>query len=231
MASSRQTENPHADYLFVSRGLPKDLVLQLRDAAGCKTFVETGTYEGGTTRWAGEQFEQVFTIAAAESLHERAAASGKGQPNVEYMLGDSSKRMPEVVGRLTGPAVFWLDGHFSGGETAGADFECPVIEELDAIAESPYEHIVLIDDARLFLSAPKGGHQRDQWPTLLELIEHIKPLKGSPHLAVIADVFIIVPDKHRELLDTWCSDLADQAWRVWKHKQKSKPGLLARLFS
>lgn len=231
MASAKQQPvNPHADYLFVSRGIPKDLVLLLRDAAGADTFVETGTYQGGTTRWAGEHFKQVVTMEAAEALHKTATEAGRLQPNVKYLLGDSSKLMPQVVNSLAGPAIFWLDGHFSGGDTAGADFECPVIEELDAIAASPHEHIVFIDDARLFLSAPKGGHQREQWPTLLELLAHVTPLKGNPHVAVIADVIISVPTRHRELLDNWCRDLADQAWRVWKRKNKAKKGVLARMF-
>ena len=49
------------------------------------------------------------------------------------------------------PAVFWLDGHFSAGPTARADLDTPIVEELEAVlTHDRDDHVVLIDDARLF---------------------------------------------------------------------------------
>lgn len=226
----KQDHRPHADYLWVSRGLPRDLALILRDAVGVTTFVETGTYHGGTARWAGENFAHVVTIEAAESLHAASATAGKHQGNVRYLLGDSGKLLPDVVRSLDAPAMFWLDGHFSGDDTAGASYECPLLAELQAIAASPIAHVILIDDARLLLSTPKSGHKREQWPTLVEVLEALRACAGNPHIVVIADVIIAVPASYRRVLEDWCVALNDEAWGVYKRKYKKKrTGLVSRL--
>ena len=230
MRVNRGRVNDNVDYLFVSRGIPRDLVLALRDASGAAAFVETGTYKGGTARWAGEQFDQVFTIEKSPQLHAAAKAEGTHQPNVDYLLGDSSEVMPGVVSKLSGPSVFWLDGHFSGDETAGADNECPAIDEIAAISESAHQHFVFVDDARLFLSTPPSAHKRGDWPSLIDVIDALRKLKGNPHIVVIVDIIIAVPATHRLLLEDWCVALNDQAWNYWlqQHTRKRFP-LVRRL--
>ena len=48
------------------------------------------------------------------------------------------------------PAVFWLDGHYSGEGTASGEKETPLALELTALAAHPVkDHIVLMDDARM----------------------------------------------------------------------------------
>jgi hypothetical protein len=60
--------------------------------------------------------------------------------------------MPQIVAKLDGPTLFWLDGHYSGGDTAQGDLNCPVWGELEAIfaPEMKQPFVVLIDDARCF---------------------------------------------------------------------------------
>nr|VFK13685.1 MAG: hypothetical protein BECKLPF1236A_GA0070988_100932 [Candidatus Kentron sp. LPFa]VFK29804.1 MAG: hypothetical protein BECKLPF1236C_GA0070990_1009510 [Candidatus Kentron sp. LPFa] len=60
--------------------------------------------------------------------------------------------MTRIAREVTEPAVFWLDARYSVGSTAGADDQCPLIGELEAIVARPYGDFVLIDDVRLFLS-------------------------------------------------------------------------------
>lgn len=226
----KKEHRPHADYLWVSRGLPRDLALILRDAMNIGTFIETGTYHGGTTRWAGENFKGVVTIEAAPALHATASAAGKHQGNVQYLLGDSGQLLPGVVAGLKSPALFWLDGHFSGDDTAGTGYECPLVAELKAVAASPLAHAIFIDDARLLLSTPKSGHKREQWPTLIEMIDALRACAGNPHIVVIADIIIAVPDTHRRILEDWCVGLNDESWGVYKRKYKKKPkGFVSRL--
>lgn len=59
--------------------------------------------------------------------------------------------MAIIVKEITSKAIFWLDGHYSGGITARGDKDCPIWEELKAIFSTNTEHIILIDDARLFI--------------------------------------------------------------------------------
>jgi len=49
------------------------------------------------------------------------------------------------------PCLFWLDGHYSGGNTAKGEKETPIMEELRQICAHPVKnHLILIDDAREF---------------------------------------------------------------------------------
>jgi hypothetical protein len=58
--------------------------------------------------------------------------------------------LADVVKGLTAPAAFWLDGHYSGGVTADSGGDAPILRELQAVLTSSIDHLVLIDDARLF---------------------------------------------------------------------------------
>ena len=46
---------------------------------------------------------------------------------------DLIRRVPELVRQLDGPALFWLDGHYSGGDTAKGELDTPVSAELESI--------------------------------------------------------------------------------------------------
>ena len=122
---------------IVTQGIPQQIVIDLARLNGSTVFVETGTFQGGTTRWASNYFETVHTIERAESLyslHGSELASIKG---VTPHLGDSKDILPQIVRDLRGQrAVYWLDGHWSGGETAGKNDECPTLGGIGLSLES-----------------------------------------------------------------------------------------------
>lgn len=94
------------------------------------------------------RFAKCFTIELSPVVYERGAQRLATVPNVECLLGDSAAVLPTVLDRLDGPALFWLDAHFSGGDTAaGRD---PILSELETIycRRDLGSHVVLIDDAR-----------------------------------------------------------------------------------
>jgi hypothetical protein len=66
------------------------------------------------------------------------------------------------MNELNEPAIFWLDGHYSGGFTAMGEKETPVYEELKIIFSNKQDHVILIDDARLF-------NGNDGYPTFDDL--------------------------------------------------------------
>ena len=175
-------------------GAPTRHVLRLATLSGAETFVETGTFMGQTTRWAAEHFTSVHTIERSVELFDRYAPELSALPNVTPHLGDSRTVLPEILEGLgEAPAVHWLDGHWSGGPTAGEDDECPVLDELTCLASRPQD-IILIDDARLFLSAPPEPHDPAQWPTLLDVSRVlIETRTDRPCLQVFDDVIFVVP--------------------------------------
>jgi hypothetical protein len=95
---------------------PKALMLALRDAFGVRCFLETGTHQGATAARASQHFEHVVTIEASETLYRAAVAAHGHLDNLRLVLGDTRSVLSGEVERLDGPAVVWLDSHWSGGE-------------------------------------------------------------------------------------------------------------------
>lgn len=126
---------------------------------GAAVLVETGTYLGDMVEAQKNKFTKIYSIELSERLYKKAQKRFRENENIILLQGDSGVKITEVVKKLTEPAIFWLDGHYSGGITAKAEKECPVPEELNAIFNTPLNHIILIDDARLF----NGTHD---YPTI-----------------------------------------------------------------
>lgn len=114
------------------------------------TFVETGTYRGDTIAAVRSHVVRSISIELDETLCALARRRFRRHPDVEILWGDSGTLLADVVDGLTEPAAFWLDGHYSGGVTADSGGDAPILRELDAVLGSPVDHLVLIDDARLF---------------------------------------------------------------------------------
>lgn len=141
----------------------KGLALALRDAYDLDAFIETGTYKAQTTTWAADNFKRVVSIELDSGWHKRAKEIFTRQKNVTLVKGDSAIELVKVLKRLKKPALIWLDAHWCKTKETTVN-ECPLREELQAIKESGIEHLILIDDARLFQNPPN-----EQWPTLKEI--------------------------------------------------------------
>ena len=91
-----------------------------------------------------------------------------------------------VLDRLDRPALFWLDGHFSGGITAKGEKETPVMEEIDQILNHRVKgHTILIDDARCFGVDPS-------YPTIAELESVIRERCSNAKIHVDGDCIRVV---------------------------------------
>jgi len=174
-------------------GAPKQLVLDLRDMFGIRTFIETGTNKAETSVWASGEFEKVVTIEGYEPLYRRAVETFGDRKNIRFLLGDSRKHIIDICSSLTEPAVFWLDAHWCGEHTFGDADECPLLGELEALNSSPIPHVVMIDDARLFLSPPPKPHKADHWPDLGTLCRVLSLHRSDRYVAVHQDVILAVP--------------------------------------
>jgi hypothetical protein len=194
----------------IRMGPPEELILALRKRSGLDHFVETGTFRGDTAVWAAAHFPRVTTIEMSAAIHAAAKARFSSLANVRAIEGDSRAALGELLAGLSQPAIFWLDAHWSGLDTAGIDAECPVLDELVRINASPQAHVVLVDDARLFCAPPPRPHRAEQWPDLRNLVEALAA--GSRRYVVLfEDVFVAVPSEQRRFLATWLQDRATAA--------------------
>lgn len=135
-------------------------------------FVETGTYMGETPLALQKLFKKIFTIELSDSLYEAAQKKFKPYPNIVAIHGDSAKELQKIIPEIDKPAVFFLDGHYSGEGTALGEKTHPMKEELSAIAESKVEgHIVVIDDVSDFTAAENNMKLSE----VLQELEKINP--------------------------------------------------------
>lgn len=153
---------------------------------GLRTFVETGTFRGDTSAEMEPYVDRVITIELAPDLAARARERFAASTNVRVLEGDSGKVLPELLPDLDAPALFWLDGHYSGGITARGDEDTPVRAELAAILEHDLAgHVILIDDAREF----RGG----AYPTIEEVIDIVRAHRADYSVEVREDIIRVTP--------------------------------------
>jgi hypothetical protein len=157
-----------------------------------KYFIETGTHLGDTLAYiASNDSIQAVSIELDERYFSAAEDRFAVYKNVKVLHGDSGELIPDVISKLKGPALFWLDGHYSGGDTGKGSFDTPVSAELSAILKSPITgHVVLIDDSRCF----DGTHDYPYLDVLLEIIRQ----NGCYQVEVSTDIIRLTP-KHRKI--------------------------------
>jgi len=123
-------------------------------------FVESGTNDGGTPWELKDDFKELWTIELAPQLWQDALLKFNAYPKVHCKFGDSGKILEEILQEVPGPALFWLDGHYSGGVTAHGDLDTPVVRELEILFADERPHVILVDDARIF----EGGEEHTMYP-------------------------------------------------------------------
>ena len=105
-------------------GVPRELILKIKEAILCQDFVETGTFQGDTCFWAKKYFDNVYTIEISEEISKRTASKPDCPENIQFLVGDSKDVLPKIVGELGANTIFWFDGHYSGPGTGGEEHEC-----------------------------------------------------------------------------------------------------------
>ncbi len=119
-------------------------------------FVETGTFLGDTVAFARKHFKSVISIELSTKLTSAARRRFRRNANVRIIHANSEDAIADIVAGASESTLFFLDGHYSGGFTARANEDTPVVHELRAIFSdgSGNNHVILIDDARHFGSDP-----------------------------------------------------------------------------
>ena len=126
-----------------------------------KTFIETGTFMGDTVLSLRHFFPRVISIEVDPTLYKLAKSRTAKYSNIEILLGDCVEELPRILKKIEGEAVFWLDGHWSGGVTGRGVIDDPIMTSLKQIASHGNKnHILFIDDARTFQGRGGGAHPR-----------------------------------------------------------------------
>ncbi len=156
------------------------------DRFGLKILVETGTYYGDMVEAMKRRFSRIYSIELNPELCEKAAQRFERDRHVRIIQGNSGIEIGKLIGQLDQPALFYLDGHYSGGTTARGDRDTPIYEELAHIFDRDARHVIVIDDARCFGTDPG-------YPTLEKLREFVRSRRPDAHVEVEDDSIRITP--------------------------------------
>ena len=172
-----------------------ELVNALNKRLPLSTFVETGTFEGDTTASVAQLFQNIYTVELADELFANAKKRFENFANIKPIHGSSPEVLEALRNELEDQSVlYWLDAHWCGKITAGETYECPLIQELQAIGKLNDQSVILIDDARMIAAPPPLPHNASEWPSLIEVVTELVKLSDKHRLALINDVFVFVPE-------------------------------------
>lgn len=148
-------------------------------------FVETGTFLGDTVAFVRKHFKNVTSVELSHELASAARRRFKRNANVRIIHANSAHAIADIVSSTSEATLFFLDGHYSGGFTARANEDTPIVDELRAIFgdQSGSSHVILIDDARHFGSDPA-------YPTI-ELVREMARRAGYSSFEVRDDIIRI----------------------------------------
>lgn len=158
-----------------------------------KTFIETGTFMGDTTNDMASHLNNVISIELDNDLYEKAVLRFKNKKNVQIIHGDSGIMLPKLLSEnqnLPMPFIFWLDGHYSAGNTAKGELETPIIKELESIKLHIHTHktyhSILIDDANCFTG-------ENDYPTLETMKQYCSQNFPSYSFSIEHNIIVLAP--------------------------------------
>jgi hypothetical protein len=168
--------------------MKRSIIQKIASDHGIEVFVETGTYRGDTLWCFRSKFRKIFSIEVQPQLARLAARRFSEHAHIEIIEGDSAKKLAEIIPRIDGSALFWLDGHYSAGITGRGEEDCPIWGELASInGKLPHPYVIIVDDARCF-------GVNEGYPTLGELRAYVSEKLPSHRMSVENDLIRIIPD-------------------------------------
>jgi hypothetical protein len=170
--------------------LKKGIMRQYAAKFKATHFVETGTFMGDTSFDMKDVFKKVDTIELDEKLATRAKQRFENIENITVWQGDSGQVITKILENMPKNTIgfFYLDGHFSGGITAKADKNTPISKEVEAIFNHSHNHVIFIDDARLFFS------DEQDYPPYEEMVKQISFYNNQAQIVIELDMILITPN-------------------------------------
>lgn len=123
------------------------------------TIIESGTgMGGGIEQMLLAGYKRIKSVEAKDTYHQHNLKKFADFRMVELFFGMSKDMFPEMLSDITTPAVFFLDAHVSGENSAGhqdylekgnaseyAQDNC-LTAELKTVLANGKEHVIIIDD-------------------------------------------------------------------------------------
>ena len=170
----------------------------LKQWGGQKTWIETGTHKGGTSKYLASYAEHVFTLEPSKFFFDYSVNELKPFKNVRILHGTSQEFLNDILAEIVNTKInsdvcFWLDGHFSGGATFQGNEDTAILSELEVISgwlSRLSTLTIFIDDARLFRIDKK---MEQTYPDLFELAKWAQ--SRSLFWTIECDIFIITNRK------------------------------------
>jgi hypothetical protein len=133
---------PSLDYVFLN--------LLHDDYTKYNCFIETGTLNGDTIFSLEPYFNKLYTVEFSEKYYNNTKNKYSGS-KINFILGDGSIVFENILPTITDKCIFFLDGHWSSGDTGKSEKDCPLVEEITHINNLfQNDAIIIIDDFRLF---------------------------------------------------------------------------------
>ena len=178
-SSNKENSPPH----FIKQ----KILIEYKNLYNCEILVETGTFQGDMVYAMKDHFLQIHSIELSKKYFEFSKNRFKEKQNINLYCGDSAIMLEEICRNLNFKTLFWLDGHYSGNDTAVGLQECPVLFELKAILNNnSNKNIILIDDARKF-------NGTESYPTIEEIRDFFEEYKQYYNIDVKYDIIRCVP--------------------------------------
>jgi len=134
-------------------------------------FIETGTSYGITIFSVEPFFDKLYTVEISEKYYQLTRSRYKGN-KINFILGDSSDVFKELLPTINDKTIFFLDGHYSSGDTGRGIKDVPLIEEIIHINNLyKNEGIIIIDDVRLFGTSITEDWSSINKETILEILK------------------------------------------------------------
>jgi hypothetical protein len=164
----------------------KITIIQYAFAFSVRSFVETGTFLGTTTKLMADHEFPCKSIELSDEYYSKAVERFASVPNVELFHGDSGEWLGQMTDKAEAPHLFWLDSHYSGGGTARGSSDTPIARELNQLIGCNIANsVILIDDVREF---GKGDY-----PPVSYLDEFVKTNLPEHKCENYGDIFRITP--------------------------------------
>lgn len=181
----------------INFSIDEHLAALLAKRLNISVFIETGTFKGDSIAMMRPLFNELHTCELSAELHQAAEFRFKDDVAIHCHLGSSPDLLSGLAKSNTGnPLLYWLDAHWcSADHTAGEESQCPLLEELDAIAPLHPDSVVWIDDARYFMAPPPAPLVSKGWPTFQQVLDHLQPLSCGHHLIFANDTILFYPGR------------------------------------